>query len=532
MALSIGYPLWAVCWLWLLSCCSRVIAQTITASNLTTDLPSSGTTRFFLNGSFLGTQSMRLVPLTETLTELSDNAFESFNITGNLVNTNPNTISSLKDGDIAYLSCDDSAYDDGVIGASWTFETLSTNDPLPEAIILYSETDNHCNYSTSGRTFDATFTTVDPMVARVVADRNTSSSNSFSIYPDLSALSTSSSGGNSTASGSSSSSGSGNSSEPTTATAMIILYAITGIITALFLVIIVTGAIRAHRHPERYGPRNVIGRARQSRARGIARAMLETIPIVKFGDPDPLPPKPAEDVEMGASSNQGHEGRTTDGARDAAVAEESTADSTDSDDKIHSRQNSITNVAVTRPDGTDENGNLGCPICTEDFAKGQEVRVLPCNHKFHPDCVDPWLLNVSGTCPLCRTNLGPDESEEHADDENPSTDLPSTSDLAPPLEAEDATRRRPISSLAQRISARRMSRMTPEERLAAVRRLNADGNVEGRPRLSERVRSRLGINTRRQGDDSSTSTPPSEPVAETSTPRAAGTEESTSSGRT
>jgi hypothetical protein len=28
------------------------------------------------------------------------------------------------------------------------------------------------------------------------------------------------------------------------------------------------------------------------------------------------------------------------------------------------------------------------------------VRVLPCQHQFHPPCVDPWLVNVSGTCPL------------------------------------------------------------------------------------------------------------------------------------
>jgi hypothetical protein len=26
--------------------------------------------------------------------------------------------------------------------------------------------------------------------------------------------------------------------------------------------------------------------------------------------------------------------------------------------------------------------------------------VLPCQHKYHPNCIDPWLLNVSGTCPL------------------------------------------------------------------------------------------------------------------------------------
>ena len=37
---------------------------------------------------------------------------------------------------------------------------------------------------------------------------------------------------------------------------------------------------------------------------------------------------------------------------------------------------------------------------TEDFVKGQDIRVLPCDDKFHPECVDPWFLNVSGTCPL------------------------------------------------------------------------------------------------------------------------------------
>ncbi len=44
--------------------------------------------------------------------------------------------------------------------------------------------------------------------------------------------------------------------------------------------------------------------------------------------------------------------------------------------------------------------NLGCSICTDDFLVGEDVRVLPCSHKFHPACIDPWLINVSGTCPL------------------------------------------------------------------------------------------------------------------------------------
>ena len=53
----------------------------------------------------------------------------------------------------------------------------------------------------------------------------------------------------------------------------------------------------------------------------------------------------------------------------------------------------------TETDANAENG-LACSVCTDDFTKGQDVRVLPCNHKFHPECIDPWLLNVSGTCPL------------------------------------------------------------------------------------------------------------------------------------
>ncbi|GJM99497.1 hypothetical protein PR202_ga16600 [Eleusine coracana subsp. coracana] len=46
-----------------------------------------------------------------------------------------------------------------------------------------------------------------------------------------------------------------------------------------------------------------------------------------------------------------------------------------------------------------------CAICLAEFARGDEVRVLPpCAHRFHAACVDVWLLS-SSTCPSCRRAL-------------------------------------------------------------------------------------------------------------------------------
>lgn len=193
---------------------------------------------------------------------------------------------------------------------------------------------------------------------------------------------------------------------------MIILYSITGIITALFLGIIITGAIRAHRHPERYGPRTGTGLPRQSRARGIARAMLETIPIVKFGDQDDSNKDVSSklDVEMtGQDGNDANDApdsinqtSTGDNTAHGGLNERSAAEPVRDNDTANATP--ATTTTETKPSDADSTsphaGSLGCSICTDDFVKGQDIRVLPCSHKFHPECVDPWLVNVSGTCPL------------------------------------------------------------------------------------------------------------------------------------
>lgn len=303
------------------------------------------------------------------------------------MSTDPAIANILHNTDIAFLGCDPSLYP-GPIHPDSALDFAA--DRNPKAIILYSVNSSGCSFKpSSGFGFDYIYTLTMPESASGLVDALTAKnvgSDSTIILASRSDNATNDSNGPFTKS-------------PTTAVAMIILYSITGIITALFLVIIIVGAIRAHRHPERYGPRNVLGRPRQSRAKGIARAMLETLPIVKFGDKDDdKPMTSARDMELGPRDQQpahGPEGSPTDGQmRDDAddtgpeIVRTETAPGTSGNSPNEAGLNLNT-----------DNG-LACSVCTDDFVKGQDIRVLPCKHKFHPDCIDPWLLNVSGTCPL------------------------------------------------------------------------------------------------------------------------------------
>lgn len=297
--------------------------------------------------------------------------------------TNYNEITSS--GDVAYLSCDEPEHDTNIDPNKMLNDLMEAR---PKAIVLYSITKNWCALEYD----DALgYTNILSMVdsgeaAAVLGYLNGTDSGKVvrvSITgntTDLDPNSEKHNRGGSTV-------------------AMSVLYSITGLICMLFLVIIATGAIRAHRYPERYGPRRAFGgRPRQSRAKGLARAVLETLPIVKFGDEQPAKPDP--ELEMDAATTDGQDIATQrtvsalsqeqhrDGAAVAGEGSKAAALPPTPD-------SSAINVADRL---TDE--HLGCSICTEDFEVGEDVRVLPCSHQFHPNCIDPWLVNVSGTCPL------------------------------------------------------------------------------------------------------------------------------------
>ncbi|XP_074771161.1 E3 ubiquitin-protein ligase RNF128 [Athene noctua] len=52
----------------------------------------------------------------------------------------------------------------------------------------------------------------------------------------------------------------------------------------------------------------------------------------------------------------------------------------------------------TGPDGD------SCVVCIEQYKPNEVVRILTCNHLFHKNCIDPWLLERR-TCPMCKCDI-------------------------------------------------------------------------------------------------------------------------------
>lgn len=303
--------------------------------------------------------------------------------------TTTSYINITESTEVAYLCCDNNTQS-SYISPSDMFTTLMQNKP--RAILLYSIQGNCCGINDAALDYQTIYTMTDANEATDVLQTVNSADGGL-----VKAVIT----GNGTSAQQDTQDNQGGSNS---AVAMSILYSITGLITLLFLIIIATGAIRAHRYPERYGPRSGYGsRPRQSRAKGLARAVLETIPIIKFGDTQPAKEDPALEMESQPSIRPPQDPNV--GTRLSAIPEEpqrspaaaAAAPGKGTDQTV----GAVTEQAQT--EGSSQKGedeNLGCSICTEDFKVGEDVRVLPCNHKFHPPCIDPWLINVSGTCPL------------------------------------------------------------------------------------------------------------------------------------
>lgn len=267
--------------------------------------------------------------------------------------------------------------------------------------------------------------------------------------------------------------------------AMIVLYVITGAVSVLFCIVIMSGAIRALRHPERYGPRPAdptmgAWAQGQSRAAGLTRAILDTFPVIKFSR-TPVTERSEQqgqtkslDVETGRGSDSVVEmDAMTDSGEthyqavraepsSAVVAEKailtaiptaapilvsdaprrrSAEDESSTPGAGPSRSSQPPSPIVASRPVLDNNnqtteaatnympeaiGRETCPICILDFEDGDDLRVLPCEgkHVFHQQCVDQWLLELSTSCPICRQDFNALEEMIAGRDESSSSSSP------------------------------------------------------------------------------------------------------------
>lgn len=134
----------------------------------------------------------------------------------------------------------------------------------------------------------------------------------------------------------------------------------------------------------------------QSRARGLTRAILDTFPVVKFGGAPPPTETAGKDIE------------TVQTGSSSPAMELSPIASPKVQTPIEPHQPPAdlpTAGATSALPTTDDRAT--CPICIVEFEDGDDLRELPCegNHRFHQECVDPWLLELSSSCPICRHGM-------------------------------------------------------------------------------------------------------------------------------
>ncbi|KAF9667675.1 hypothetical protein SADUNF_Sadunf15G0048300 [Salix dunnii] len=66
----------------------------------------------------------------------------------------------------------------------------------------------------------------------------------------------------------------------------------------------------------------------------------------------------------------------------------------------------LPSVVLTKEDV--ESDNALCAVCKEDMNLGERVKQLPCMHRYHGECIVPWL-GIRNTCPVCRYELPTDD---------------------------------------------------------------------------------------------------------------------------
>ena len=134
---------------------------------------------------------------------------------------------------------------------------------------------------------------------------------------------------------------------------------------------------------------------------------------------DFVAPRPRGTVEPGPSSTPGpsHSALpalappSAEASQRSSLVVPSDQEGPDGKEKEKRRSKTIkkTKKEKEEKEKVEEDDGVGVP--------GEPLRLLACGHVFHKQCLDPWLLDVSGRCPVCQRKVLEDDADGNM--ENP-----------------------------------------------------------------------------------------------------------------
>eukprot|EP00611_Tribonema_gayanum_P021750 TRINITY_DN4243_c0_g1_i1.p1 TRINITY_DN4243_c0_g1~~TRINITY_DN4243_c0_g1_i1.p1 ORF type:complete len:580 (+),score=90.01 TRINITY_DN4243_c0_g1_i1:127-1740(+) len=136
-------------------------------------------------------------------------------------------------------------------------------------------------------------------------------------------------------------------------------------------------ALNGSTHPTGFA---IMLRVPTPRRLGVTDDDLARMPIVLYGE-TPTPTKPVEKDPAGLQSEE----------TDALAAD--------------------THPDALQPKQLHSSCDDSCAICLEPYIAQDRLRMLPCSHLFHVNCIDSWLRSSSPpACPMCKQRVVPEEA--------------------------------------------------------------------------------------------------------------------------
>ncbi|KAL2461356.1 RING/U-box superfamily protein [Abeliophyllum distichum] len=70
---------------------------------------------------------------------------------------------------------------------------------------------------------------------------------------------------------------------------------------------------------------------------------------------------------------------------------------------------SLQEITITQ-ELLDDDPNMLCPVCKDPFRVNASMKLMPCKHTYHADCIVAWL-EINNSCPVCRFRLPTNEEK-------------------------------------------------------------------------------------------------------------------------